>query len=398
MKILVLNSGSSSLKYKIIDMENENILAKGLIGKIGLDGSHIIHIKENKKYSEDKDIKCHKDALKEALRLLTDKDFGCINSVEEIDAIGHRVVHGGEFFHKSVLIDSDVIEKLEELFELAPLHNPANVAGMISCKELLPDIKMVAVFDTSFHQTLPKRNYIYSLPYEVYTKYKIRKYGFHGTSHRYVSMECAKYMKKDIKDLNIISIHLGNGASLCAIEKGISINTSMGFTPLAGIPMGTRTGDIDPAIIPFLMDKENIDHNQIDIMLNKKSGLLGVSGVSSDLRDVLKVKDENERASLSIDVYTARVREFIGAYYVDLSCKLDAIVFTAGVGENSPLFRKMACEGMQNLGINIDDSKNNITDYEGVLEISASDSPVKVFAIRTDEELLIARDTMQIVK
>ncbi|MHC6179579.1 acetate/propionate family kinase [Clostridium sp. JNZ X4-2] len=396
MKILVVNCGSSSLKYQLINMEDEKVLAKGLVERIGIEGSILTHKVNGEKHIIEQPMEDHKIAIKLVLDALVDKDYGVIDSMSEIYAVGHRVVHGGEKYAESVLIDKDVMKALEECVPLAPLHNPPNIIGINACRELMPDTPMVGVFDTAFHQTMPKYSYIYPLPYELYEKYKIRKYGFHGTSHRFVAAEAAKLIGKDIEKLKIITCHLGNGASICAVDKGKSVDTSMGFTPLAGLAMGTRCGDIDPAIIPFLINATGMSVNDVDTLMNKKSGILGVSGVSSDFRDVENAAGSgNKRAKLALDLYYHRVKSFIGAYTAVLN-GVDAIVFTAGLGENSATSRAAICEGLGYLGIKIDAGKNSIRGE--ALEISTGDSKVRIFVIPTNEELMIARDTKEIVE
>ena len=395
MNILVINCGSSSLKYQLIDMDEEKVLAKGLSERIGIEGSRIKHTTTGKKeIIIEKPMSDHKEVLEIVLSALVDSEHGAIKSMDEINAVGHRVVHGGEKFANSVKIDDEVMKALNECIDLAPLHNPPNIMGIEACKELMPDTPMVGVFDTAFHQTMPKDNYIYPLPYELYEKYGIRKYGFHGTSHKYVSLKAAEILEKDIKDLNIITCHLGNGASICAVEKGRSVDTSMGFTPLEGLAMGTRTGNIDPAIIPFLVDKENLSMEEVNNLLNKKSGVLGISGVSSDFRDIEEEAEKgNERAKLALDVFVNRVKKYIGAY-TTLMGGVDAIVFTAGIGENSAEIREMVCNGLESLGIKLDEEKNNVRGKEAL--VSKDDSKVKVLVIPTNEELMIAKDTEEL--
>lgn len=396
MKILVVNCGSSSLKYQLLDMEGEELLAKGLVERIGIDGSVLKHEKIGKgKKVYEQNIPDHKVALKLVLNALTDSEYGAIKDLNEINAVGHRVVHGGEKFAKSVLITDEVLKTIEECNELAPLHNPANLIGINACKNILKDVPMVAVFDTAFHQTMPESSYLYALPYEYYEKYKIRRYGFHGTSHKFVSERVASVLGKDIKDLNIITCHLGNGASLSAIEKGKCVDTSMGFTPLEGLIMGTRCGDLDPAIITYLMQKENMSADEVDNLMNKKSGVLGLSGVSSDFRDIEKAsEDGNKRAKDALDCYHKRVKKYIGAYYAELG-HVDAICFTAGLGENSAESRLEICKGLEELGIEIDEEKNKTRGEEKV--ISKDKSKVKVLVIPTNEELMIARDTKNLI-
>jgi acetate kinase len=395
MKVLVINCGSSSLKYQLINMETEESLAQGLVERIGIEGSILTQKVPGKdKYIVQQPMADHKDAIKLVLDALVDTNHGVIASMDEISSVGHRVVHGGEKYSESVVIDDAVMESLEECVKLAPLHNPANIIGINACKSLMPNTPMVAVFDTAFHQTMPKTAYMYPLPYDLYTKYGIRKYGFHGTSHKYVSSECAKLMGKDIKDIKIITCHLGNGASLAAIKDGHCVDTSMGFTPLEGIAMGTRCGNIDPAIVTFLMNEGKMTAKEVDNLMNKQSGVLGLSGVSSDFRDIEdSAKKGNERAALALDVYNYRVREMIGAYAAGMG-GVDAIVFTAGLGENAIETRADICRGLEFLGIEIDDAKNNVRGKS--TEVSKDGAKVKVFVIPTNEELVIARDTKEL--
>ncbi len=395
MKVLVINCGSSSLKYQLINMETEESLAQGLVERIGIEGSILTQkVPGRDKYIIEQPMADHKDAIKLVLGALVDGNHGVISSMDEISAVGHRVVHGGEKYSESVVIDDAVMESLEECVKLAPLHNPANIIGINACKSLMPNTPMVAVFDTAFHQTMPKTAYMYPLPYELYTKYGIRKYGFHGTSHKYVSAECAKLMGKDIKDVKIITCHLGNGASLAAIKDGHCVDTSMGFTPLEGIAMGTRCGNIDPAIVTFLMNEGKMTAKEVDNLMNKQSGVLGLSGVSSDFRDIEDAaKEGNERAILALNVYNYRVREMIGAYAAAMG-GVDAVVFTAGLGENAIETRAEICKGLEFLGIEIDDAKNNVRGKS--TEVSKDEAKVKVFVIPTNEELVIARDTKEL--
>jgi len=395
MKVLVINCGSSSLKYQLINMETEESLAQGLVERIGIEGSILTQkVPGRDKYIIEQPMADHKDAIKLVLGALVDGNHGVISSMDEISAVGHRVVHGGEKYSESVVIDDAVMESLEECVKLAPLHNPANIIGINACKSLMPNTPMVAVFDTAFHQTMPKTAYMYPLPYELYTKYGIRKYGFHGTSHKYVSAECAKLMGKDIKDVKIITCHLGNGASLAAIKDGQCVDTSMGFTPLEGIAMGTRCGNIDPAIVTFLMNEGKMTAKEVDNLMNKQSGVLGLSGVSSDFRDIEDAaKEGNERAILALNVYNYRVREMIGAYAAAMG-GVDAVVFTAGLGENAIETRAEICKGLEFLGIEIDDAKNNVRGIS--TEVSKDGAKVKVFVIPTNEELVIARDTKEL--
>ena len=396
MKVLVINCGSSSLKYQVLDMDGEILMAKGLVERIGLDGSVIKHEKVGRdKFVNETPMKDHKEAIKQVLDAIVDQDHGVLKSMAEIGAVGHRVVHAGEKYARSVMITDDVIKALEECVELAPLHNPPNLLGINACKELMPDIPMVGVFDTAFHQTMPPESYIYAIPYDYYTKYGIRRYGFHGTSHKYVAQRASEILNVDIKDLKIITCHLGNGASLSAIKRGKCIDTSMGFTPLEGLVMGTRCGVLDPAIVSYIREKENLPFGQVNEILNKKSGVLGISGVSSDFRDLEDAAAEgNERAQLALKVFSHRVRFYIGAYIAEMN-GVDAIVFTAGLGENSINMRDIICNDLGNLGVKLDLVKNRIRGKEAI--ISRDDSPVKVILIPTNEELMIARDTVDII-
>jgi acetate kinase len=397
MNLLVINCGSSSLKYQLINMEDESVMAKGLVEKIGLETGIFTHSPSGKhKIVQKESIPNHTVALNMVMIALTESKYGVIDSLSEITAIGHRIVHGGEYYSESVLIDDDVMEALEKCIELAPLHNPANITGVNACKELLPEVPQVAVFDTAFHQSMPSEAYTYPLPYEYYEKYKVRKYGFHGTSHKYVSNRTAAFLGKSIEDLKIITCHLGNGASIAAVKNGHSVDTTMGFTPLEGLAMGTRCGSIDPSIVTFLMEKEKLSTDEIYDILNKESGVLGISGVSSDFRDIeAAAENGNKRAILAIDVFNYKVKTSIGAYAAAMD-GVDAIVFTAGLGENSASNRKAICEGLSYLGITIDDERNKIRGEENM--ISTTDSKVKVLVIPTDEEMAIARDTKDIVK
>jgi len=397
MKILVINCGSSSLKYQLLDMNGEKLLCKGLVERIGIEGSRIKHDTTGKeRVIIEEPLENHKKALGLVLKALVDEEHGAIKSLDEIGAVGHRVVHGGETFASSVIIDDEVMKVLYECAELAPLHNPPNITGIEACKELMPDTPMVAVFDTAFHQTMEPDNYIYPIPYEYYEKYKIRRYGFHGTSHKYVSLRAAELLGKDIKDLNIVTCHLGNGASVCAVQGGKSIDTSMGFTPLEGLAMGTRSGDIDPAIIPFIMDKEGITFDEVNEMLNKRSGVLGISGISSDFRDLEEAAEKgNERAKLALDVFVNRVKKYVGAYVATM-CGIDALVFTAGIGENSSYIREKICEGLECLNIRIDPELNRKVRGEEA-QLNRDLTSASIFVIPTNEELMIARDTLELV-
>jgi acetate kinase len=393
MKVLVINCGSSSLKYQILDMTTESLLAKGVAERIGTDGSSLTHEKigMDSKTVIDAEMNDHKEAITQVIAALTDSGYGVVKSMDDIGAVGHRVVHAGEKYSASVIIDEDVIKALEECIELAPLHNPPNLLGIAACREIMPSTPQIAVFDTAFHQTMPPEAYIYAIPYEYYEKYGIRRYGFHGTSHKYVSDRAAYMLGVSIDDLKIITCHLGNGASVSAIKRGKCIDTSMGFTPLAGLAMGTRSGSVDPAIIQFIADKENRNVDETLDILNKRSGMLGVSGVSSDFRDLDEaVKDGNERAALALQVFAHRVRYYIGAYMAEMN-GLDALVFTAGVGENDVGMRDVICNELGNLGIKLDPVRNRVRGREAV--ISRDDSRVAILMRPTNEELVIARDT-----
>lgn len=396
MNILVVNCGSSSLKYQLLNMDDESLLAKGLVERIGIDGSVLKHEKTGReKEVISQDIPNHSVAMKLVIDTLLNKDYGAISSLDEINAVGHRVVHGGEKFASSVVLTDEVIKTVEECNELAPLHNPANLIGINACKEILKDVPMVGIFDTAFHQTMPESSYLYALPYEYYEKYKIRRYGFHGTSHQYVSLRAADILGKDIKDINIITCHLGNGASVTAIEGGKSVDTSMGFTPLEGLIMGTRSGDLDPAIVTYIMEKENLSASEVDNILNKKSGVLGISKVSSDFRDIEQEADKgNKLAQVALDTYHKRVKKYIGAYYAELG-RVDAIVFTAGLGENSATSRQAICKNLELLGIELDDEKNKTRGEEKI--VSKDSSKVKILVIPTNEELMIARETKSLI-
>ena len=397
MKVLVINCGSSSLKYQVLDMTNESLLAKGLVERIGMDGSVITHEKIGMdKVKTEVPMNDHKDAIKQVLDAIQSPEYGVIASMDEIGAVGHRVVHAGEKFADSVIIDDAVIAALEECVELAPLHNTPNLYGIAACKELMPNTPMVGVFDTAFHQTMPPEAYLYAIPYEYYEKHGIRRYGFHGTSHKYVAQRAASMLNVNINDLKLITCHLGNGASVSAIKHGRCIDTSMGFTPLEGLVMGTRCGDIDPAIVTCIRQKENLPHGVTNEILNKKSGVLGISGVSSDFRDLEDaVAEGNERAALALKVFARKVRFYIGAYIAEMN-GVDAIVFTAGVGENDVNMRELICTDLGNLGIKLDIIKNKVRGKETI--VSTEDSKVKLLLIPTNEELMIARDTYNLTK
>ncbi len=397
MKVLVINSGSSSIKYQVFDMEKEELLAKGLVERIGIEGSRIIHTPIGKeKMIKEVPVPDHRVGIKLLIDALLDKEYGVVKDLNEIKAVGHRVVHGGEKFSGSVLITDEVMEALRENIDLAPLHNPPNILGIEACQELMPNIPHVGVFDTAFHATIPDYAYMYALPYEYYEKYKIRRYGFHGTSHRYVSQRAAEIIGKPIEELKIITLHMGNGVSFAAVKNGKSVETTMGFTPLEGMVMGTRSGDIDPAIVIYLMEKEGLSTKEIYNILNKKSGLLGLSGISNDMRDVQKEKaNGNKRARIAVGVFVHRAKKYIGAYAAIMG-GLDALVFTAGIGENDRLIRRDVCKGLEFLGVEFDDEANNRVGAEEAI-ISKPSSRVKVLLVPTNEELMIARDTKEIV-
>ena len=398
MKILVLNCGSSSLKYQLIDMENEAVLCIGLVERIGIEGSILTQKKDGVegKYVKEQPMKDHQDAIKLVLEGVLDPTYGGVKDMKEIDAVGHRVVHGGEKFASSVIITEEVEEAMRKCSELAPLHNPANLMGIDAIKAVLPGVPNVGVFDTAFHQTMPASSYLYGLPYRLYTEYGVRRYGFHGTSHKYVSQRAAEMLGKDIKDLKIITCHLGNGASIAAVDGGKVVDTSMGLTPLEGLIMGTRCGDIDPAIIPFIMKKENLDADGVDKLMNKESGVYGMTGISSDFRDICDAAAEgNQQAIDALDAYHKRVKKYIGAYAAEMN-GVDAIVFTAGLGENGIEDRLAIASNLEVLGVKMDAEANNVRGKERV--ISAADSKVKVLLIPTNEELMIARDTLELVK
>ena len=396
MKVLVINCGSSSLKYQLIDMENEQVLAKGNYERIGQKNSFVTHKVAGEKYLIEHPVSSHKEAFEIMLEQLQHKDYGVIKDLNEINAIGHRIPHGTDIFDKSVLITDEVIAEIEKTTELAPIHNPPTINGIKACKEIMPGKPMVAVFDTAFHHTISKERYIYPVPYKYYEKYKMRKYGFHGTSHRYVSARVAELIGKKKEELKTVVCHLGQGASLCAVLNGESVDTSMGFTPVAGIPMCARSGDLDPSIVTFLMRKEGLTPDEIDTILNKESGVLGISGVSPDFRDIEKEADEgNERAILARKAYCYLVAQYIAKYGVSMQ-GIDVIAFTAGIGENQINIRKMICENLEWLGVKIDLGKNNCRGEE--VEISTPDSKIKVWVVPTNEELVIARDTKQIVE
>ncbi len=398
MKVLVINTGSSSLKYQLIDMDTVTVLAKGLCERIGIEGSNLQHknlVKGTSKKVESP-MESHADGIKLVIEALTDKEYGVIESMDEIGAVGHRVVHGGEYFADSFIIDGKVKEALEMCTPLAPLHNPPNIIGIEACEKIMPGVKQVAVFDTAFHQTVPKKAYMYALPYELYEKHKIRKYGFHGTSHKYVSQQAAKMLGKPAEEVKIITCHLGNGSSISAVDGGKCVDTSMGFTPLDGVVMGTRTGTMDPAVVTYLMQVENLDVKGIDNLMNKKSGVFGVSGISSDFRDLSAAAEEgNERAQLALDMFTYSVKKRIGSGAAAMG-GVDAVVFTAGIGENDADTRAEIVSGLEFMGIKIDPEKNKVRGE--ARDISADDAKVKTFVIPTNEELMIALDTVRLIE
>ncbi len=397
MNILVINCGSSSLKYQLINSDSEAVLAKGLCERIGIDGSVLTHTPAGKdKVRIETPMPNHTVAVQLVIDALTNAEHGVIKSLDEIGAVGHRVVHGGEKFASSVVITDEVMKAIEECNDLAPLHNPANLIGINSCKEIMPNVPMVAVFDTAFHQTMPEKAYLYGLPYEYYEKYKVRRYGFHGTSHDYVSARAAQLLGKKREELKIIVCHLGNGASVSAVDHGKCVDTSMGLTPLEGLIMGTRSGDMDPAICDFICQKEGLTSAEMNTVLNKKSGVLGMSGISSDFRDVEAAANEgNHQAAAALDAFYYRVAKYIGAYTAAMN-GVDAIAFTAGVGENNIGGRAEICKYLGYLGTEIDSDKNNVRGEERI--ISKDGSKVTLMAIPTNEELAIARQTLELVK
>ena len=395
MKILVINCGSSSLKYQLFDMDNEEVLVKGLVERIGIDGSRLKQEKGDDEYIIEEDMKDHTEAVKHVFDAITDKENGVISDLSEIDAVGHRFVHGGEKITKSVVIDDEVKEAVKEYSKFAPLHNPANMMGLEACEKLLPNVKNVAVFDTAFHQSMPEENFLYGIDYKYYEDQAVRKYGFHGTSHDFITQKTAKVLEKDQKDLNMISCHLGNGSSICAVKEGKSFDTTMGLTPLEGLVMGTRSGDLDPTVVTFLMNEYGYDTKKMDNVLNKESGVLGVSGVSSDFRDLENAaNDGNKRADIALKMFANRAKRYVAGYMAEIG-KTDAIVFTGGIGENSATMRVDIMKGFEQFGIKIDPEKNNVRG--GCHLISTDDSKVKVFVIATNEELMIARDTKKLV-
>lgn len=395
MKILVINCGSSSLKYQLFNMENEEVLVKGLVERIGIDGSRLEQENGNDEYVIEEDMKDHTQAVEHVFDALTDKENGVIYDLSEIDAVGHRFVHGGEKISESVVIDDEVKKAIKEYTKFAPLHNPANMMGLEACEKLLPNVKNVAVFDTAFHQSMPEENYLYGIDYKYYEEQSVRKYGFHGTSHDFITQKTAELLGKDQKDVNMISCHLGNGSSICAVKEGKSYDTSMGLTPLEGLVMGTRSGDLDPAVVTFLMDEYGYDTKEIDNVLNKESGVLGVSGVSSDFRDLEDSANEgNKRADIALKMFANRAKRYIAGYMAEVG-NVEAIVFTGGIGENSITMRQDIMKGFEQFGIKLDDKKNDVRG--GAHLVSTDDSKVKVFVVATNEELMIARDTKRLV-
>jgi acetate kinase len=399
MKILTINCGSSSIKYKLFDMPSNKLLAKGLVQKIGEESSSTSFNKDNFEKKIDEKISNHKEGIESIVKLLTDSKSGVIQNMNEIDAIGHRVVHGGETYKNSVIIDEKVKECIKEMFDLAPLHNPPNLTGIEESKKILPEVPMVAVFDTAFHQSLPEKAFTYAIPYELYEKHKIRRYGFHGTSHAYVTNKAAEFLNIGIEKINLITCHLGNGSSIAAIKNGNSIDTSMGLTPLEGLVMGTRSGDLDPAIIFYLLKTGKYgDYSDIDKILNKKSGLLGVSQASNDVRNLLAlIKEGNSKAKLAIDIFCYRLKKYIGSYLAVLG-KVNAIVFTGGIGENGEIIRSNSLSNLKGIGIEIDAEKNLIANSSGTFDISSMESKSKILVIPTDEEFQIANETYELCK
>jgi acetate kinase len=396
MKVLVINCGSSSLKYQLFDMDKEKVLAKGLVERIGIEGSRIKHTKTGlDAVIAETPIPDHKAGIKLVLDALLDKEHGALSSLDELNAVGHRVVHAGEKFAASVKLDDKVMDALKECVPLAPLHNPANIMGIEAVSEALPKVPQVGVFDTAFHQTMPNTAFIYALPYGYYEKYGVRRYGFHGTSHYYVAHRAAEMLGQPIEKLKIVTCHLGNGSSITAVDGGKSVDTSMGFTPLAGVPMGTRCGDIDPALAAFIAETEKLSLQDVDFLLNKKSGMLGLSGVSSDLRDIEEAAERGEpRSKLALQALAYGIKKYIGAYAAAMG-GIDAVVFTAGVGENSATIRAAACEDLEFMGIEVDNARNAVRSKEAV--ISTDSAKVKVLVVPTDEELVIARDTKRLI-
>lgn len=397
MKVLVLNCGSSSIKFQLFDMDSKTVLTKGLIEKIGLHNSEFsIKKTTGEKVAFEREIPDHQTGIDLILKALTNAEYGCIKSLDEINAVGHRVVHGGEKFNESVLIDDEVIKNIEDCIDLAPLHNPANLAGIEAVKKIMGDIPQVAVFDTAFHQSMPAKSYLYGLPYSLYEKYGVRRYGFHGTSHRYVTRRAAEILGLPYEKVRIISCHLGNGSSLDAVVNGKSVDTSMGMTPVEGLLMGTRSGSVDAGVLTYVMEKENLDAQGLSKLVNKESGLLGISGVSSDMREVLGAAEEgNERAKLTVDIFVQKIKRYIGAYVAEIG-GADIILFTGGIGENNLLLRKKILSNMEFMGAYLDEDANAKANGKEAV-ISTADSKVKLLVVPTDEEYMIAEDTVHIV-
>lgn len=397
MNILVINAGSSSLKYQLYNMKTEDVLAKGRVERIGMDSSILTHeVEHQPEVREVSEILDHTTAIKKVLDMLTHRKFGVLRNIRDIEAVGHRVVHGGETFSESVLVDQSVKLEIRKLFDLAPLHNPAHMMGIAAVEANLPDVPQAVVFDTAFHQSMPPSSYLYAIPTVLYRKHQIRRYGFHGTSHDYVSKRAAEYLGRPLNELKLITCHIGNGASCAAILNGKSYDTSMGMTPLEGLMMGTRSGDLDPAVVPFTINKEDLTLNEVNSMLNKHSGLLAISGISSDMREVVEAMNEgNEKAKLAFQMYAYRIRKYIGSYVAAMD-GVDAIIFTAGVGENSDMLRKEVCRGLTFFGVHLDEERNVLRSPEA-RTITTDDSRVSVLVVPTNEELLIARDTYKLV-
>lgn len=397
MKVLVINCGSSSLKYQVFDMQTETVLAKGNVERIGIDGAFLKYRRgDEDTITVEAEIPNHEVAIQLVFDALTNESYGVLKSTAEIEAVGHRVVHAGEKYASSVLIDDDVMAALRECIELAPLHNPPNIVGIEVAQKLMPNVKHVGVFDTAFHQTMPDYAYMYALPYELYEQYRVRRYGFHGTSHKYVAERAAAILGRPISELKLITCHLGNGASVTAVDHGKSVDTSMGFTPLEGLIMGTRSGDVDPAVVTFVQDKEGLTSEQVNNLLNKQSGVFGISGVSSDFRSLEEASEEgNKRAALAMEMFAYRVRKYIGAYAAAMG-GVDAIVFTAGLGENSAQMRQDICAGLEFLGVKLDAERNSVRGKE--VDFSADDAKVRTLLVPTNEELMIARDTVALVQ
>ncbi|MDO5754923.1 MAG: acetate kinase [Tissierellia bacterium] len=395
MKILVINCGSSSLKYQIFDMDDESVLVQGLVERIGIEGSRLTQKHGDDKYVVEEEIPNHDHAVKMVFDAIQDKEHGVIESIDEIQAIGHRVLHGGDKLSESTIIDQKVKDVIREFIKFGPLHNPANLMGIEACEKAAPGKKNIAVFDTAFHQTMPPEIYMYGIPYKFYEKYRLRKYGFHGTSHRYLTLRTAEIMEKKPEDLNIITVHLGNGSSLSGVKEGKCLVTSMGLTPLEGLIMGTRSGDLDPSAMTFLMNEEGYTADEMNELLNKESGVLGISGISSDFRDLEEAaKKGNERAQLALDMFNYRCKRFLGSYMITLG-HVDCITFAGGLGENSPETRATLLENLEEYGIKIDPEKNNCRGKEQI--ISTDDSRITVMVVPTNEELMIARDTMELI-